>query len=202
MGGIIPKIAFGSLAIKSPGGVDIPVIVRLTLTSPSEDDIDYFLTAHALDGSTVIINKDPDFPRIIGILASGPTTAPVTIRGLDIRGFPITETVNLEGAGIAPSIKAYSRIVSVDLPTVAATTVRIGTTNGTFGLPFRMTTFGALVETRDGENQGNINGITLGSTEAGQDYYGTWSPGASPDGSSSFTLLFVPTGFEAAGVDN
>lgn len=86
------------------------------------------LSAHALDGSLVkVFAGQPDVPRNLQIVASGTATGNVVITGTNIRGQVITETIALNGATPVLGNKAFASVTSIQLPTVGATTINVGT---------------------------------------------------------------------------
>lgn len=86
------------------------------------------LSAHALDGSLVsAFAGQPDVPRNLQIVASGTATGNVVITGTNIRGVVITETIALNGATPVLGLKAFATVTSIQLPTVGATTINVGT---------------------------------------------------------------------------
>lgn len=86
-------------------------------------------SAHALDGSTLTtFSNQPDFARTLALVASGATTGNVVINGTDILDQTITETIALNGTTPVDTLNAFKTVTSIVLPTVAATTINIGTT--------------------------------------------------------------------------
>lgn len=103
-------------------------VKRQQWTAPAAASATKILSAHSLDGSTVTtFAAQPDVPRNVQIVASGATTANVTINGLDIRGGSISETLALNGTTAVLGSKAFASITSIVLPTVGATTINVGT---------------------------------------------------------------------------
>lgn len=110
--------------IQTPNGY----VKRQQWTAPAAASATKILSAHALDGSTVTtFAAQPDVPRNVQIVASGATTSNVTINGTDMRGGSISETLALNGTTPVLGNKAFASITSIALPTVAATTLNVGT---------------------------------------------------------------------------
>src|SRR5579883_2351044 len=101
---------------------------RQQWTAPLAANATKILNAHNLDGTTVTtFASQPDFPRNVQIVASSATTSNVTINGTDIRGNSISETLALNGTTPVLGNKAFASITSIVLPTVATTTINVGT---------------------------------------------------------------------------
>jgi hypothetical protein len=121
-----------------------------TWTAPLAANATLFTSAASMaaGGTLTTFSAQPVHPRNVQIVASGATTANVTINGTDIRGNAIAETLALNGTTPVLGSKAFANVTSVVLPTVAATTINIGT--GTkLGLDRAMygaTAFQALVD--------------------------------------------------------
>lgn len=81
----------------------------------------------AAGGTVTAFAGQPDFPRNVQVVASGATTASVVVNGTNIRGVAISETLVLAGTTPVLGNKAFATITSVALPTVASTTINLGT---------------------------------------------------------------------------
>jgi hypothetical protein len=100
-----------------------------TWTAPLAANATLFTSAATMNagGTLTTFSAQPVHPRNVQIVASGATTSNVVINGVDIRGVAIAETLVLNGATPVLGNKAFATITSVVLPTVAATTINIGT---------------------------------------------------------------------------
>lgn len=102
-----------------------------TWAAPLAASATSLVNAHALDGSTLTtVTAQPDFARLLQLVASGATTANVTVNGTDINGAVITEVVALNGTTKVNTLNAYATVTSVVLPTVGATTISVGIDTG------------------------------------------------------------------------
>src|SRR5947209_2871037 len=122
---------YAALQFQSPSGA----IRRQQWTTPAAANATLYTTTASMasGGTLTTFSAQPVFPRNVQIVASGATTANVTINGTDIRGQVISETLALNGATPVLGSKAFKTVTSVVLPTVAATTINIGT-GAKFGL--------------------------------------------------------------------
>ena len=143
----------------------------------------------ASGGTLTTFSAQPVHPRNVQIVASGATTANVTINGTDIRGNAIAETLALNGTTPVLGNKAFASVTSVVLPTVAATTINIG--SGTkLGLDRAMygaTVFLALV---DGAADSGL------PTQAYSATYGAVSSNTvitatAPNGTHNFSIAYI-----------
>lgn len=91
----------------------------------------------AAGGTITVFLAQPDVARQLQLVASGATTANVTINGTDKRGNTISEVIALNGATIVKTLNAFLTVTSIVLPTVAATTINVGVENG-LGLSRRL----------------------------------------------------------------
>lgn len=100
-----------------------------TWTNPAAASAALLLSAQSLaaGGTVSSFLAQPDFPRNVQVVASGAATGNVVVTGLDIRGAVISETLALNGATPVVGAKAFASVTSVALPTVAATTINLGT---------------------------------------------------------------------------
>lgn len=99
-------------------------------TAPAAASATAVLNAQTMNagGTVTTFVGQPDKPRTLQYVASGATSANVTVNGTDIRGNAISETVALNGTTPVNGTKAFATITSIVLPTVGATTLNVGTT--------------------------------------------------------------------------
>jgi hypothetical protein len=193
--GAVPNNVTGATAQNIAGPV------RVSLGAAAAASSTFYINAHSADGSTQTVNKSPAVARNVTIVASGATTANVVISGLDTNGYPISETLALNGTTSVVGRKSYSKILTVALPTVAATTVDVGT-GVVFGLPLQATEATVFLALVDGAADSSLGTFANGGTTAGTDYYGTWSPATAPNGTHVFAMYYIPTSLVNYGVNN
>ena len=160
-----------------------------TWTNPLAASATRILNAHALDGTTVTtVAAQPDFPRNVQIVASGATTANVTINGTDMRGGVISETLALNGTTPVIGTRAFATIPSIVLPSVATPTINVG--NGVkFGLDRLLPGANTVLCTNvDGALDGSAatvapNASSLSST--------TVQFNTAPNGTHDYLVVFV-----------
>ena len=192
--GAVPNAVTGSTSTQIQGPM------RLALDAAAAASATYYINAHSADGSTVTVNKAPDYARNVQIVASGADTSNVVIHGLDANGYAISETLALNGTTPVVGKKAYSKITTVVLPTTAATTVSVGT-DVTFGFPYRVTENTLILQLVDGAPD-TAGTFAAGSTTAGDDYYGTWISNTAPNGTHDLVCYYIPTDLTSYGVNN
>lgn len=198
--GLIGCGAVVNMANKGTVGQTMYPPAQVSMT-PAAANATYYLNAQSANGTTVSVNKKPDYPRNVQIVASGATTANVVITGLDTNGYQVTETLALNGTTPVVGKKSYSEVLTVAVPTVASTTVSVGT-DVSFGLAFRATAVTVFLATVDGAADTGLGTFAIGSTSAGTDYYGTWSPATAPNGTHAFVMFYIPTDLASYGVNN
>lgn len=150
-----------------------------------------------------------DVPRALTVKSSTTdTTQKVTIRGVDVYGQALSETLSLNGTSAVNGKKAFSVVYSDEVDIALAGNLSIGTQN-VFGLPFFLpggTSAGAgyvLKEVQDGAaaTAGTFKGGDLTkATAATGDVRGTWSPNATPDGAKIFDIIVAVTDTRFLGV--
>ena len=134
--------------------------------------------------------------RNVNVVSSnaGDTTQTVTIRGLDVYGNKVQQTLTLNGTTTVQGTKAFASVTSVTVS--AATTGNLSVGDGTvLGLPAYLSnaTF-ILRETQDGAvaSAGTVVaglGITTKASATNGDVRGTYAPASAPDGSRSYGLV-------------
>ena len=132
------------------------------------------------------------YGRTLSIVASGASTASITIRGLDYLGQPINEDFTLNGATPVPGKKAFKTVLSIGVNTVtAATTVNLGT-GAALGLPYKA--LRAEWETANGvaAAAGTLTApvLTDPQTATSGDPRGTYAPTTTMNGTNIITAAF------------
>ena len=199
---LIGRLRVGAIANAITGvqGFLTQQIQGLFLAAPKASSATFYVQAATASGNLLPVNKNPDFARNVEISASGASTAKVTINGADTLGYPITETLTLNGASVVAGSKAYSRIISVQLPT-AAVTINVGI-GVKFGLSPRTLYNTILLALIGGVADTNTGTFVAGSVAAGADYYGTWSPATAPNAANNYQMYWIPTDLANYGVNN
>lgn len=135
----------------------------------------------------------PGFGRTLQLVASGASTATVTVKGKDYWGQPMTEAFTANGATIVQGKKAFKYIDSVTWTATASTTINLGT-GAKFGLPYRMDV--ALSETTDGVAAAAGTLVTPDLTDPATattgDPRGLYTPTTTPDGTKFLSAFFYP----------
>jgi len=181
---ISPRLVYRE--IQTPGGY----IRRQVWSAPLAASATAIISAHALDGSTLTtFVAQPDKPRNVQIVASGSTTANVTINGTNIRGDSISETLALNGTTPVIGNHAFASITSIVLPTVGATTINVGT-GVKLGLDRRMAEASVIDAYTDGVRETTAATVAFSATTTSLN---TVSTNTAPNGTRNFSVIFVTT---------
>lgn len=160
---------------------------RQVWTNPVALDADRILNDQALDGSTVTtFLAQPDFARKVTLVASGATTANVTLSGTNIRGESISETIALNGTTPVITTKAFKTVTSIIVPTVGATTIDVGI-NDALGLDRCMEADEVLATTADGVYEATRPTVTFDADEVEKN---TINPNTVLDASVDITVVY------------
>ena len=132
------------------------------------------------------------YGRTLSVVASGASTASITVRGLDYLGQPINEDYTLNGATPVPGKKAFKTLSSLTVNTVTAgTTVNVGTGAG-LGLPYKA--LRAEWETANGVAVAagtlTVPVLTDPQTATAGDPRGTYAPTTTLNGTNIITAAF------------
>jgi hypothetical protein len=126
--------------------------------------------------------------------AAGDTTQTVTIRGLDMYGNRMQQTLTLNGTTTVQGTKAFASVTSVQVSAALAGNLSVGD-GAVLGLPAYLSnaTFIAR-ETLDGAvaSAGTTVaglGIAAKASATNGDVRGTYAPASAPDGSRSYALV-------------
>jgi hypothetical protein len=141
-----------------------------------------------LSGAMVIVEP---YGRNVTYVASGASTASVTLNGYDYLGQPVSETVTLNGVTPVVGKKAFKYFRNVTYTATAGTTMNIGT-GAILGLPYK--SIRCQYETA---NQALVTAGTLAApvltdpqTATTGDPRGTYIPTTAFDGSTQITAVF------------
>jgi hypothetical protein len=147
------------------------------------------------NAGTTDLSNVTQFPETYGrnltLVASGASTATVTVRGWDYLGQPLSEQFTLNGATPVAGNKAFKSFNSVTYTATAGTTINIG--SGTkFGLPYKA--IRCQFETAGGvlAAAGTLQAPNLADpqTATTTDPRGMYTPTTTPDGSTVITAVF------------
>jgi len=132
------------------------------------------------------------YGRTLSIVASGASTASVSVIGQDYLGQPIREDFTMNGATPVPGKKAFKTVNSIVVNTVTAgTTVNLGTGAG-LGLPYKA--LRAEWETANGAAvaAGTLTApvLTDPQTATSGDPRGTYAPTTTLNGTNIITAAF------------
>lgn len=131
------------------------------------------------------------FGRNVTAIASGASTATVTVTGRDYLGQRVTEELTLNGAATVKGKKAFASIDNVAWTATAATTVNVGW-GDILGLPYKL--IKSIAEVVDGVEAANAGTFVVGSDAAvsatSADTRGTYTPAAAnvADGSKAYSI--------------
>ena len=132
------------------------------------------------------------YGRTLSLVASGASTASITVRGLDYLGQPISEDFTMNGATPVPGKKAFKTVLSLTVNTLTAgTTVNVGT-GASVGLPYKA--LRAEWETANGAAvaAGTLTApvLTDPQTATSGDPRGTYAPTTTMNGTNIITAAF------------
>ena len=200
---LIGRLRVGAIANAITGvqGFLTQQINALLMTAAKAASLTYYVQAATAGGALLQVNKNPDYPRNVEVNCSSASTATVKITGADTQGNVITETLTLNGTSTVAGKKSFSRVISVLLPTVGGQSINVGI-GVVFGLNFRTLYNTILLAFVDSAADTNTGTFVAGSTSAGTDYYGTWSPATAPNGTHNYEMYWIPTDLQNYGVNN
>ena len=131
------------------------------------------------------------YGRNITVVASGASTATITVRGWDYLGQPLSEQFTANGATPVVGNKAWKSFSSVTYTATAGTTINIGS-GAKFGLPYKA--IRCQFETAAGvlAAAGTLQAASLADpqTATTTDPRGMYTPTTTPDGTTVITATF------------
>lgn len=177
------KVKFGDAQNK------LGYVHRQQWTAPLAASATKILSAQSLasGGTVTSFLAQPDFPRNVQVVASGSTTATVTINGTDIRGASISSTMTLNGSTPVVGTVAFASITSIVLPTVSATTLNVGT-GAALGLDRKMSENSVLFTNTDGTKDGTAATVTYSASAISAN---TITTNTAPNGTHNFAAWFA-----------
>lgn len=169
--------------------------------SPTTISTTGILATTAVGGTTLQTLATPvilDVPRALQIVSSnaGDTTQVITIRGKDMYGAAMTESITANGTTPVFGKKAFKEVISYQSSASMAGNLSIGNSK-ILGLPFFLG--GAayvLKEVQDGAvaTAGSfVAGVSVKQTATSGDPRGTWTPNATLNGTIALELIIAAT---------
>ncbi|KPV52643.1 hypothetical protein SE17_14275 [Kouleothrix aurantiaca] len=130
----------------------------------------------------------PDVPRCLSIKGNAAGIAGnVVITGVDANGFPLTETIALNGTTVVAGTLAFAKITKITLPvrTAAGNTVQVGVTNK-LGLWHSLTWDSRLVTQFDGAADAGT--LAIDDDEVTKNLF---TPAGTLDGTKILRIVYV-----------
>jgi hypothetical protein len=165
----------------------VPAAANATLVANA------FSIAIATSADLTAIAQFPEtYGRNVTLVASGASTASITLNGWDYLGQPISEQFTLNGATPVVGNKAFKTFRSVTVNTItAATTINIGS-GAKFGLPYKAVraayemTAGLSAAAGALQNPSLVDPATAITT----DPRGMYTPTTTPNGTADISAVF------------
>lgn len=184
----VPAMAYSS-------DVNYNGVTRVNFGAPAVANATAILSAQSIATATTVdisATTIPDkYGRILQVVASGASTASLTVKGWDYLGQPISENFTLNGATPVVGKKAFKTLGTLVINTTTAATINLGTGTG-FGLPYKA--IRAEWETADGvvAAAGTLTAgvLTDPQTATTGDPRGTYVPTTTPDSTKIITAAF------------
>lgn len=200
-----------SVAIPAQGGTGASVELGVAADTASIASLTASLTAQLIDANSEfnrarIGNRAMAHPRRISFVFSNSAdwiSSNITLRGLDARGKPITETIAVPAGGntTVSSSKFYSQVTSIAVPIQggATGTCSVGFLNTELGLDVDpLSSVVAVSVVREGSEPGTgvwavptAGTVAIAST-SNSGPYGKYTPNSAPDGARSYVLVYLP----------
>lgn len=172
-------------------------VTRVNFGAPAAQSATAILSAQSIATATTVDISSAytiadKYGRCLQVVASGASTASVSVKGWDYLGQPITETFTLNGTSPVLGKKAFKTLGSFVInTTTSATTINLGTALG-LGLPYKA--IKAEWETANGAiaAAGTLTApvLTDPATATTGDPRGTYVSTTTPDGSTIITAAF------------
>jgi hypothetical protein len=187
------EVNFGPMAVADDNCIlnDQDISAATSTTTFLQDNTDPINSSYATE-----FPNGPGFGRCLQIVASGASTAAVTIKGRDYLGQPMVETFTLNGATPVVGVKAFKWIDLISWAAGGAVTMDVGTTDK-LGLPYRMAN--VLTEELTGVRVATLGtlvtpNLTDPQTATTTDPRGTYDPQSTLNGTAYLSALMVPNG--------
>lgn len=164
-------------------------IVQDTFTTPAAANATALLNASSMNagGTVTTFAGQPDMARKLTLVASGATTANVTINGTNVRGEAISETIALNGTTPVTTTKAFKSVTSVVLPTVSSTTLNLGT-SAALGLSRKMAQDSYMQGSAAGAYEATRATIAYDGSDVAKN---TVTFNTAPNGSRTYTATYI-----------
>lgn len=205
--------AAGAITIVTTSGAGVTVLATALTVWPSGNIVP--VGALALDGSpglvtfgrtqlssgnSVVSLYDPTkaLARNIRITSGGNDSGiTFTVKGYDVYGFPMTETITGANAGVASGKKAFKFVVSITQSASVASTMSVGT-GDVYGFPIRVDTIGYVGMVWNGSlvtaNTGWLTSdTTTPATATTGDVRGTYGVQSASDGTKRLQVYVTPS---------
>ena len=130
----------------------------------------------------------PDVPRVLSVKGNAAGIAgDVVIHGTDANGFPLTDTIALNGTTTVAGVVAFAKIVKITLParTAANNSVQVGVTNK-LGLWHSLTWDSRLVTQFD--SAADAGTLAIDSDEVSKNIF---TPAGALDGTKILRIVYV-----------
>lgn len=130
----------------------------------------------------------PDVPRALSVKGNAAGIAGnIVITGTDANGFPLSETIALNGTSVVAGAVAFAKITKIVLParTAAGNTVQVGVTNK-LGLWHSLAWDSRLVTQFDGAADAGT--LAIDSDEV---YKNLFTPAGTLDGTKILRIVYV-----------
>lgn len=151
-------------------------------------------------GNTVVSLYDPTkaLARNIRITSGGVDTGiTFTVKGYDVYGYPMTETITGASGAVASGKKAFKFVSSITQSGAVASTMSVGT-GDVFGFPMRVDTIGYVSMAWNGSlvtaNTGWLTSDTTApATATTGDVRGTYAVQSASDGTKRLQVFVTPS---------
>jgi hypothetical protein len=154
------------------------------------------VTTEVVNGETRFVL---DVPRSVSFTSAGNISAvTMTVRGYDIYGFPMTQTLAGPNANTVNTLKAFKKITTISAGAAVATNTSIGI-GDVFGMPVRVPDIGYFQSVKWAQTLAADAGTAVAavatspSTAALGDVRGTYLPSSASNGTRRLVVsIFVP----------
>jgi len=208
-----PTAAAAGSVVSAAGTITVssPALTVVTASAVGSADRLYGIVASPVIAAGAANVYDPAqlVSRTLSVTASGAATGSVLVRGFDIYGQAMSESITIVGTGISTTQKkAFKYISSAQAIGAGVTTgtLSIGTTD-VFGLPLRSDLFeytdlyynGVLITAATGWTTADI---TSPATTTTGDVRGTYAVQSASDGTKKLIVFQVPVAAQATKATN